>query len=132
MQTQLVLQLILIILITHKIHSLAIHSLKITEAVHHSLITTAMLDPVDIVSKLISTDSLMKIAKVFKIPYFHSNIKKKSLLFVLELCFYPRCNFAYNSQRRQCYQCSVTYDSEGNVLGSGDADCMRTMDPALE
>ena len=65
MQTQLVLQLILIMLITHKIHSLAIHSLKITEVVHHSPITMEMLDPVDIVSKLISTDSLMKIAKVF-------------------------------------------------------------------
>jgi len=49
-----------------------------------------------------------------------------------ELCFYPRCNFAYNSQRRQCYQCSVTYDSEGNVVGSGDADCMTTMDPEID
>ena len=65
MLTQLVLLPILIILITHKIHSLVIHSLKITEVAHHSLIITEMLDPADIASKLISTVSPMKIAKVF-------------------------------------------------------------------
>ena len=65
MLTQLVLLLILIILITHKIHLPAILSLKITEVAHHSLIITEMLDPADIASKLISTVSPMKIAKVF-------------------------------------------------------------------
>ena len=74
MLTQHVSQLILIILITHKIHSLARHSLKIIEAAHHSLIITEMLDLADIASKLISTDSLMKIAKVcaYLIQIFNS------------------------------------------------------------
>ena len=69
MLTQHVSQLILIILIIHKIHSLAKHSLKITEAAHHLLITTEMLDLADIANKLILTDLLMKIAKVFLPKY---------------------------------------------------------------
>ena len=72
--------------------------------------------------------------------FAHENCKGTSELIIIanisinfsELCFFPRCNFNNNSQRRQCYQCSVTYDSEGNVMGSGDADCMKTMDPTLE
>ena len=119
--------LIHIILTIHKTHSPATHSLKTTEVAHHSLITMETLDLVDIANKLTSTASLMKTAKVL---FYHN--KADFNFFILELCFYPRCNFNYNSQRRQCYQCSVTYDSEGNVMGSGDADCMRDMDPTLE
>ena len=127
-----VLLLILIMSIIHKIRLRAILSPKITEVALPSLITTETLDLVDIANKLTLMDSLMKIAKVPPTWSSELIIKANISMNFSELCFFPRCNFNNNSQRRQCYQCSVTYDSEGNVMGSGDADCMKTMDPTLE